>query len=456
MPIPFFAAYSPAEGDGFSPSSLLSLSAPAELHTLSMNTSFLITHLLIIVKKFLYWKPYELYLIRYGLRGNGVMKKMRMFVVLTVVVIIGVGICVFGQQQGQKGDEEGEFYGGEWPSDVPKTVPVKYYLPFPAGKSYPRMPTPGHNSPTNKYAIDFSMPIGTPVCASADGIVVKIVESGPDTGGQQNSLIIQHADGSFTMYLHLRHKGVVPKLGDFVFQGDIVAYSGASGTGVPHLHFSVNKGQTLESVPIEFEESKSQNKNVSQNQSFAEKYAKQISEYRKIEMGLVWGVKFGLWDEALAAKKSADENKPKDSDDVRLKRLYKKIEEVLKGFDGAVEDYIKKMKDAYEKKEYLRALEMAHFGSNDFKGTDKEEVFKAVLEELKKLSEYPELEKKLKESESRRSALKRIYKDDVKGGKTSSVIKDYQNFLKRYKDEIESGAVSERLEVLKSEETSQK
>lgn len=53
--------------------------------------------------------------------------------------------------------------------------------------------------------------------------------------------MIQHADGSFGCYWHLKYKGVVIKKGQ-VSKGQIIGYSGSTGFLFnPHLHFSVKR-----------------------------------------------------------------------------------------------------------------------------------------------------------------------------------------------------------------------
>jgi hypothetical protein len=351
-----------------------------------------------------------------------------------------------------EGDEEGEFYGGKWPADIPKTTPVKFYLPFPAGKSFGQLPgAASHTALQNKHAIDFSMRIGSPVCASADGIVIKIIESGPDRGGKQNSLIIQHADGMCTCYLHLKNKGVIPKLGDFVFQGDVVAYSGASGTGTPHLHFSVNKFEMLESVPIEFVEAKNKKQWVSQNYSFEQKYAKKLKSFRDTELALLWGPKFNLWEQLLEARKNADKLKPEKKDDVRLHRKYKKIEEAAKSFDEALKAYLTTAKEVL-KKDDAESLVCASFGAEDFKDTEHEKMFADKLAQLKELKNYKELEKKLRKAKQCRKKIEKAFETDLKGSSAKKTIKEYATFAKKYKDVAEAIAAQERAKELNASE----
>ena len=57
-----------------------------------------------------------------------------------------------------------------------------------------------------------------------------------------NFVLIEHIDGSITMYSHLARKPVSLTLGDFVHAGDLIGYSGTTGySSGPHLHFAVLK-----------------------------------------------------------------------------------------------------------------------------------------------------------------------------------------------------------------------
>jgi murein DD-endopeptidase MepM/ murein hydrolase activator NlpD len=121
-----------------------------------------------------------------------------------------------------------------------------YNLPFKEGSSHTVIQGyGGWFSHKEIAALDFYMPVGTPVYAARAGIVYSYKEDsekgGPLPGykKQANYIIIKHADGSFGCYWHLKHKGVVTKSGT-VQKGQLVGYSGSTGFVLsPHLHFSV-------------------------------------------------------------------------------------------------------------------------------------------------------------------------------------------------------------------------
>lgn len=87
--------------------------------------------------------------------------------------------------------------------------------------------------------IDIYCPEGTPLMAIADG---KVVSSYYD-GGIGYTVIIYHGDGIFSEYHHMCQYAVVG-VGESVYQGEVVGYSGQTGqycTG-PHLHFGMSAG----------------------------------------------------------------------------------------------------------------------------------------------------------------------------------------------------------------------
>lgn len=93
---------------------------------------------------------------------------------------------------------------------------------------------PIHHLPTMHQGVDYLAPIGTPILATADGVIVKAGNA--DNYGLM--LEIQHANGFTSKYAHTSLIQV--KLGDQVTQGQLIAYVGNSGrsTGA-HLHYEV-------------------------------------------------------------------------------------------------------------------------------------------------------------------------------------------------------------------------
>jgi murein DD-endopeptidase MepM/ murein hydrolase activator NlpD len=86
------------------------------------------------------------------------------------------------------------------------------------------------------YGVDYGAPVGTPVQVTANGTVVS---AGWDKGGG-NVVKVQHGGGYMTAYLHLSRFAAGIRPGARVRQGDIIAYTGATGLATgPHLDYRV-------------------------------------------------------------------------------------------------------------------------------------------------------------------------------------------------------------------------
>lgn len=84
--------------------------------------------------------------------------------------------------------------------------------------------------------VDFGCPEGTPVFASADGVIAF---AGPH-GGHGNYVKIRHGETLETAYAHLSGWPAGTVVGTPVRQGQVVAFSGNTGTSSgPHLHYEV-------------------------------------------------------------------------------------------------------------------------------------------------------------------------------------------------------------------------
>lgn len=90
--------------------------------------------------------------------------------------------------------------------------------------------------------IDISVPEGTPVKASENGVVIYAGNGLEKLG---NTVLVRHSDGKVTVYAHL--KSIDVNRGDKVNRGQVLAASGMSGNASrPKLHFEVRKN----SAPI--------------------------------------------------------------------------------------------------------------------------------------------------------------------------------------------------------------
>lgn len=108
------------------------------------------------------------------------------------------------------------------PVNAPRGLPVKGRL------------TQGSHS--GHVALDFGVPVGTPVKATLDG---KVVYAGWNDQGYGNLVIVEN--GPYRVYF--AHLSKIPvKVGEKVNAGMIIGYSGNTGNSTgPHLHYEVRK-----------------------------------------------------------------------------------------------------------------------------------------------------------------------------------------------------------------------
>jgi len=119
-----------------------------------------------------------------------------------------------------------------------------YELPFKPSIPIKRVSAPSHRKFGSIHAIDWFMPIGTPIFASRDGKVInresRCNHFGAEYMYSANFIELMHEDEEMSLYGHLRWRGVSVKLGKNVRTGEIIGYSGQTGyASYPHLHFAV-------------------------------------------------------------------------------------------------------------------------------------------------------------------------------------------------------------------------
>ncbi|MFA6593864.1 MAG: M23 family metallopeptidase [Candidatus Buchananbacteria bacterium] len=118
---------------------------------------------------------------------------------------------------------------------------------------------PFHQTHTSmKHCIDFAVPIGTPVMAIANGVVLhresrfsKSYRHKKYTD-KANYIEILHADGCVSCYTHLQWRSLKVRIGQKIKRGQIIALSGNTGYATyPHLHFGLYD-KNGNNIPAEF------------------------------------------------------------------------------------------------------------------------------------------------------------------------------------------------------------
>lgn len=151
-----------------------------------------------------------------------------------------------------------------------------YKLPWPCGVTrYVRNDWDRHVVVSTGIALDIDMPLNDVITAAASGTVSKIQENQTACGcnysirDKGNYITIHNDQGFFDTYVHIAQWGAIPNVGDYVVQGQPIAYSYKTGhtcgsratcdSGTctvsdcnvyTHLHFDVkdNNGNRLRPV----------------------------------------------------------------------------------------------------------------------------------------------------------------------------------------------------------------
>jgi hypothetical protein len=130
-------------------------------------------------------------------------------------------------------------YGGDWTvlADAPTLWPVEGRVT----SSYGERMDPFNGEGAFHTGIDIAAPYGTPVRATADGVV-----TGADLGrGYGHTVELNDGHNVMTVYAHLSAVAVIA--GQHVSRGEIIGYVGDSGRSTgPHVHYEVR----IQGVPV--------------------------------------------------------------------------------------------------------------------------------------------------------------------------------------------------------------
>ena len=119
------------------------------------------------------------------------------------------------------------YVGGNWKWPVPTNRYVSSYYGYRNIFGYQEFHT----------GIDIPAPEKTPIIASNSGVVTTARYA---STGYGNRVIIDHGGGYKTLYAHCYSLNV--KVGDYVSQGDVIAYVGSTGLSTGnHLHFEIRE-----------------------------------------------------------------------------------------------------------------------------------------------------------------------------------------------------------------------
>ena len=121
------------------------------------------------------------------------------------------------------------------------TFAISKYSSLPKYSGYYIMPSPGATRTQKMHGhngVDFANSLGTPILASASG-VVSVAKTGGYNYGYGNYIIITHPNGTETVYGHLL--SVKVSVGQSVSQGQQIGQLGSTGDSTgPHVHFEIH------------------------------------------------------------------------------------------------------------------------------------------------------------------------------------------------------------------------
>jgi murein DD-endopeptidase MepM/ murein hydrolase activator NlpD len=129
---------------------------------------------------------------------------------------------------------------------IPSIQPVKNPTLKAIGASIGRKINPFYKSLQTHTGLDFVVPVGTEVMATADGTVGGIWYS---QSGDGNRIEINHGNGYETRYLYLDE--ILVKKKDKVIRGQVIGKVGNLGMTVPHLHYEVRRNGKI-SDPLNY------------------------------------------------------------------------------------------------------------------------------------------------------------------------------------------------------------
>ena len=119
-------------------------------------------------------------------------------------------------------------------NDIYKATPRGWPTAGHITSGYGRREHPTSGESEFHSGVDIATSAGTPVRATADGIVSFAAWS----GGSGNLVVIEHGLKFSTFYGHNKTVGV--KVGQKVKRGDIISYVGSTGNSTgPHVHYEV-------------------------------------------------------------------------------------------------------------------------------------------------------------------------------------------------------------------------
>jgi murein DD-endopeptidase MepM/ murein hydrolase activator NlpD len=128
---------------------------------------------------------------------------------------------------------------------IPSDKPIKTEVAFTSG--FGVRSDPFRSGAAMHPGIDLAGPVGTPIYATADGVVLR---AGWNNGGYGNLVEIDHGRGITTRYGHM--SAILVHDGDKITRGQMVGRMGSTGRSTgSHLHYEVRiDGRAVNPIPF--------------------------------------------------------------------------------------------------------------------------------------------------------------------------------------------------------------
>ncbi len=169
--------------------------------------------------------------------NSGKLSKFKILLVLPLIVLLLMAFSFDGAMERAIDKTQFQVPVQAKDNSVPSIFPVKKVDGWRISSSYGVRIDPISKKERMHNGVDIVAPIGTPIFATADGMIRVAKYS---NRGYGNRIIMDHEKGFSTIYSQLSKYNV--KEGKEVKQGDIIGYVGSSGRSTgPHLHYEIKK-----------------------------------------------------------------------------------------------------------------------------------------------------------------------------------------------------------------------
>jgi len=172
--------------------------------------------------------------------NSGKLSKIKFLLVFPLIAIMLMAFTINTSTERTKSKNQLYFQSQINSTSIPSIFPVKKDAGVEISSGYGMRMHPTKKVEMMHNAVDIKAPKGTPVFATADGIIRKVEQHFKQGEGYGKYIIIDHEGGYSTLYSQLSEYNTTE--GKEVKRGDIIGFVGQTGLSIgPHLHYEVMK-----------------------------------------------------------------------------------------------------------------------------------------------------------------------------------------------------------------------